>query len=61
LTLKNRFYIGEVAYKGEHYPGLHEPILSRELFEGVQPANGNEVGVYQWRRDDHRPRACWAP
>jgi DNA invertase Pin-like site-specific DNA recombinase len=36
VMLKNRFYIGEVEYKGKHYPGLHEPIIPRELFEQVQ-------------------------
>ena len=34
--LKNRFYVGEVAYKGEVHPGSQEPIVSRELFEMVQ-------------------------
>src|SRR5262245_24238400 len=34
--LKNPFYIGEVAYRGEVYRGEHEPILSRDLFEAVQ-------------------------
>ena len=34
--LKNRFYIGEVAYKGEVHPGGHPAILTRELFEAVQ-------------------------
>jgi site-specific DNA recombinase len=34
--LKNRFYIGEVVYRGEVHPGEHEPILDRELFEAVQ-------------------------
>jgi len=32
--LKNRFYIGEVAYRGEVHRGEHEPILSRELVRG---------------------------
>ncbi|MEA3376357.1 MAG: recombinase family protein, partial [Chloroflexota bacterium] len=36
FLLANRFYIGEVEYAGQHYPGLHEPIVSRELFERVQ-------------------------
>ena len=27
--LKNRFYIGEVAYRGEIHPGEHQPILDR--------------------------------
>jgi DNA invertase Pin-like site-specific DNA recombinase len=34
--LKNRFYIGEVVYRGATHRGVHEPILDRELFEAVQ-------------------------
>ena len=34
--LKNRFYIGEVFYRGEIHPGEHQPILDRALFEAVQ-------------------------
>ena len=34
--LKNRFYIGEVAYRGEVHPGEHPSIINRELFEAVQ-------------------------
>jgi site-specific DNA recombinase len=34
--LKNRVYIGDIIHKGRHYPGEHEPILDRELFEAVQ-------------------------
>lgn len=34
--LHNRFYIGEVAYKGEILPGEQSAILDRELFEAVQ-------------------------
>jgi site-specific DNA recombinase len=34
--LKNRFYIGEVVYKGEVHTGEHEPILDRDLFEAAQ-------------------------
>jgi DNA invertase Pin-like site-specific DNA recombinase len=34
--LKNRFYVGEVVYKGEVHKGEHEPILDRGLFEAVQ-------------------------
>jgi len=34
--LRNRFYIGEVAYKGEILPGSQTPIITRELFEAVQ-------------------------
>lgn len=34
--LKNRVYVGEVDYRGITYPGDHQPILDRELFEAVQ-------------------------
>ncbi len=34
--LKNRFYIGEIVYRGEVHPGEHEPIVGRGLFEAVQ-------------------------
>jgi site-specific DNA recombinase len=34
--LHNRFYIGEVVYKGEVLPGPQPPILDRALFEAVQ-------------------------
>src|SRR5437016_9815379 len=34
--LKNRFYIGEVVYRGEVHRGAHEPILDSALFAAVQ-------------------------
>ena len=34
--LKNRFYIGEIVYRGEVHRGEHEPILQSTLFEAVQ-------------------------
>ncbi len=34
--LKNRFYIGEIVYRGEVHQGEQEPILDRQLFEAVQ-------------------------
>jgi site-specific DNA recombinase len=34
--LRNRFYIGEVVFKGEVCPAEHPPILERDLFEAVQ-------------------------
>src|SRR5580704_13744120 len=34
--LRNRFYIGEVAYKEKIHPGEQAPIVDRELFEAVQ-------------------------
>ena len=34
--LRNRFYIGEVLYKGEICPGPQPPLIERELFDAVQ-------------------------
>ena len=34
--LENRFYIGEVAYRGAIHAGGHQAIIERELFEAVQ-------------------------
>jgi site-specific DNA recombinase len=34
--LRNRFYIGEVSYKGEVFPGEQPVLLDRALFEAVQ-------------------------
>ncbi len=34
--LQNEFYVGQVKYLGDLYPGQHEPIITQELFERVQ-------------------------
>src|SRR5262249_48726365 len=34
--LKNRFYVGEVVYRGEVHGGEHEAIIDRALFDAVQ-------------------------
>ena len=34
--LKNRFYVGEVVYRGEVYRGDRQPIIERAVFETVQ-------------------------
>ena len=34
--LANPIYLGEIRHKGERYPGQHEPLLDRELWERVQ-------------------------
>lgn len=35
-VLRNRFYIGEVEYRGEILKGEHPPIIERKLFDAVQ-------------------------
>ncbi len=34
--LSNPVYLGEIPHKHDRHPGLHEPIVSRELWERVQ-------------------------
>jgi hypothetical protein len=34
--LRNRFFVGEVAYKGEILPGEQPAIIDRDLFDAVQ-------------------------
>ena len=34
--LRNRFYVGEVQFKGETFPGEQPAILDRKLFDAVQ-------------------------
>ena len=34
--LSNRIYIGEVKHHDQHYPGEHEPVLDKDLFNAVQ-------------------------
>jgi len=42
--LRNRFYLGEVQYRGEWYPGVHEPILHAELFDRCQEVRRRRRG-----------------
>src|SRR5215510_7063960 len=48
--LRNRFYIGEVRYKGEVFPGEQPAILYRALFEAVQ------ANLYQQRTNRAKAR-----
>jgi hypothetical protein len=33
---QNPIYIGEIRHKGVRHPGLHEPIVDRELWDSTQ-------------------------
>ena len=41
--LRDRAYLGEVFYKGQWYPGVHEPLIDRTTFERVQSLLGGQV------------------
>src|SRR3546814_641988 len=34
--LTNRMYIGEITHKGNSYPGEHDPIIDRALWDAAQ-------------------------
>jgi site-specific DNA recombinase len=48
--LRNRFYIGEVVFKGEVCPAEHPPILDRDLFEAVQRKLAEQHNGYRAAR-----------
>jgi len=50
--LRNRFYIGEVVYRGAVHPGEHEPILDRPLFDAVQAKLAESGNARQLRLKD---------
>jgi Recombinase len=48
--LRNRFYIGEVVFKGEVCPAEHPPILDTDLFEAVQQKLAQQRNGYRVAR-----------
>ena len=52
--LRNRFYIGEVVFKGEILPGEQPAILDRDLFEAVQAKLSEQVNNHNRLADQVR-------
>lgn len=50
--LRDRYYLGEVRYKGETYPGRHEALIEEDLFNQVQQLM-DERGYARERRKRH--------
>ncbi len=47
-VLRNRIYLGELSNRGNWYPGAHEPIIARELWDKVHAVlarDSHERGV----------------
>ncbi|WP_096269366.1 recombinase family protein [Paucisalibacillus globulus] len=42
--LSNKLYIGYVSFAGEHFKGVHEPIITEEQFNRVQALLGRHKG-----------------
>lgn len=54
MMLRNKTYLGKIVYDGKEYPGLHEPIISEELFQAAANMLPNqERGVVE-RRKSHK-------
>jgi site-specific DNA recombinase len=48
--LRNRFYIGEVAFKGETLPGEQPAIIDRKLFDAAQAKLDGQLRSYKKSR-----------
>jgi DNA invertase Pin-like site-specific DNA recombinase len=48
--LRNRFYLGEVVFKGERLPGEQPAIIDRKLFDAVQAKLDGQLRSYKQRR-----------
>ena len=50
LVLKNPLYIGKIHYDGALYPGLHEAIISEDIFKKVEDLlKDNRVERLRWK------------
>jgi site-specific DNA recombinase len=49
--LRNRFYVGEVVFKGETLPGEQRPIVDRALFNAVQARLDAQLRSHKQRRE----------
>lgn len=47
--LRNPAYVGEIRWKGNTYPGKHEPLVSRETFRQVQAKLDEETSAHARR------------
>ena len=41
--LNDRMYIGQIKYRGEWHPGVHQPIIDRPIWDRVQVLLGQKV------------------
>jgi DNA invertase Pin-like site-specific DNA recombinase/plasmid stability protein len=55
--LSNPVYVGEIRHKQERHPGLHEPIVSRELWEQVQQRLRSQAARHGQGRKTEAPRS----
>jgi len=52
--LRDRYYLGYVTHQGIEYPGRHEPLVTREIFDRVQVMLDNRrAGGVRERNHNH--------
>ncbi len=54
--LKNRVYLGEVFFRGQHHPAPHEPLVERDLFERAQEilaSRGEDASLRRSNQSDY--------
>jgi site-specific DNA recombinase len=56
--LTNRAYIGEIRYRGQWYPGSHEPLVDRTTWERVQVLLGGRIYHAHQTTYGHRLIRC---
>jgi len=54
--LSNPIYIGEIRHKGVRHPGLHEPIVDRELWETVRSCCCEATRRHMRREQGNQPQ-----
>ena len=59
--LRDRYYLGEIEYKGETYDGRHDPLIDPELFEQVQTLLDarNKSGERRIKNDHYLKGTIW--
>jgi site-specific DNA recombinase len=53
--LRNELYVGEVHHKGQSYPGEHDAIVDRELWEKVQAMMTGNARARRYRTNAKAP------
>jgi site-specific DNA recombinase len=51
--LQDPYYMGRVTYKGDEFPGRHEPLVTEELFDQVQSVMASRSGSGVRQRKHH--------
>ena len=60
LILQNPIYLGEIRHRDQSYPGEHEAIIPRDLWERVQAKiEKRQSGTKEWHKSELFKHAVW--